>query len=202
MEFVLTKKSPSREAIAEELALGPRLKNFRLRSRLTLEEVSSHSGLEKGYISRLERGLKRPSISTILKLCDALDIKLSALMEEDGESSTIRVIRKKDRGTLAMLDDPESTAKSYQIVSPADDSRFMSLFVVKPSAQKVKRPSASHSGEEIVYVLKGSVELTVGDTVTALEEGDCVHFMAQTRHTMRAIGRLSCEVLVVTSPVH
>ena len=188
--------------MAEELALGPRLKNLRLRSGLTLDDISQRSGLEKGYLSRLERSLKRPSISTVLKLCEALGVKLSSLLEENPEDSLIRVIRKKDREDHVVQGNADDDVKNYQIVSPADDKRFLSLFLVKPSATKTTRASSSHSGEEIAYVLRGRLELTIGGTTITAEEGDCVHFMAQTEHTMRSIGRAACEVLVVTSPVH
>lgn len=202
LEPVLKKTTDSRAPIAEELALGPRLKNLRLRSGLTLEDVSQRSGLEKGYLSRLERSLKRPSISTVLKLCEALGVKLSSLLEENAQDSMIRVIRKKDREDHVVQGNADDDVKNYQIVSPADDKRFLSLFLVKPSTRKITRASSSHSGEEIAYVLRGCVELTIGDTTITAEEGDCVHFMAQTEHTMRSVGRAVCEVLVVTSPVH
>lgn len=198
----MKKPSASRAPIPEELALGPRLKNLRLRSHLTLEDVSQRSGLEKSYLSRLERSLKRPSISTVLKLCDALGVKLSSLLEESAQDSMIRVIRKKDRKDHVVQGDSDNAVKNYQIVSPADDKRFLSLFLVKPSSKKTTRTSSSHSGEEIAFVLKGCVELTIGGSTITAEEGDCVHFMAQTEHTMRSVGRTVCEVLVVTSPVH
>ncbi|KQP15851.1 helix-turn-helix domain-containing protein [Pseudorhodoferax sp. Leaf265] len=199
---MIEKPTDSRAPIAEELALGPRLKNLRLRSGLTLEQVAQRAGLEKGYLSRLERSLKRPSISTVLKLCEALGVKLSSLLEENPEDSLIRVIRKKDREDHVVQGNADGDVKSYQIVSPADDKRFLSLFLVKPSATKTTRASSSHSGEEIAYVLRGRLELTIGGTTITADEGDCVHFMAQTEHTMRSIGRAACEVLVVTSPVH
>jgi len=185
-----------------ELAIGQRMRSVRVRTGLTLEDVSERSGLGKAYLSRLERNLKSPSIAALTKICAALDIKLSSLVEEGADEKLLRVIRKKDRKHHLLQGDDESTVKSFSIVSPADQRRFLSLFVVKPTSKKVTRQGLSHSGEEVVVVLKGRVELVVGKDVIALDEGDCVHFLAQSEHSLRSLDRSTAEVLVITSPIH
>ena len=54
-----------------------------------------------------------------------------------------------------------------------------------------------HEGEEFVYVLQGSVEITVGEHINILEEGDSLHFNSGIRHRMRNISEIRSDMLVV-----
>jgi quercetin dioxygenase-like cupin family protein len=54
-----------------------------------------------------------------------------------------------------------------------------------------------HEGEEFVYVLTGHIEMTVGDHVNTLKEGESLHFNSAIRHQLKNIGRKKAELLVV-----
>ena len=41
---------------------------------MTQEQLSSRAGLSRPYISQLERNLKSPTVGTLLRICDALDV--------------------------------------------------------------------------------------------------------------------------------
>lgn len=57
-----------------EIAFGQILKQFRNRARLSQEKLASESGLDRTYISLLERGLRQPSLTSILHLSRALGV--------------------------------------------------------------------------------------------------------------------------------
>lgn len=59
---------------------GNIIKNMRNKQSLSQEELAKRTGLDRTYISLLERGKKNPSLFTILKICKALDILPSELM--------------------------------------------------------------------------------------------------------------------------
>ncbi|MFX9638747.1 helix-turn-helix transcriptional regulator, partial [Acinetobacter baumannii] len=63
-------------------ALAHQIKAARIARDLTLADVSAAIGLDKGYLSKVERGLKAPSIATLLKLAAALSIPVSQLFGE------------------------------------------------------------------------------------------------------------------------
>jgi len=73
-----------------ENAFGHTLRYFRKRVKLSQEKLSQESGLDRSYISLLERGLRQPSLTSILKLSKALKIssaniisKVEALLSEN-----------------------------------------------------------------------------------------------------------------------
>jgi transcriptional regulator with XRE-family HTH domain len=64
------------------LDFGKALKGLRKERNLSQEKLADLSGLDRSYISILERNLKLPSLYTILALATALDIKASEVMME------------------------------------------------------------------------------------------------------------------------
>ncbi|MBC2682700.1 helix-turn-helix transcriptional regulator [Bacillus toyonensis] len=49
---------------------------------MSQEKLSFNSGLDRTYISLLERGKRKPTINTVFALANALNIKPSQLIEE------------------------------------------------------------------------------------------------------------------------
>jgi transcriptional regulator with XRE-family HTH domain len=59
---------------------GERLRDVRLRRKLTQEAVGQRAGMSEAYISNMEHGLKVPSLTTILRLAVALQCKVMDLV--------------------------------------------------------------------------------------------------------------------------
>ena len=61
--------------------LGMRIKYLRKTHHLSQEELSFISGVNKNYISDLERGRRNPTLNVMEKLANALEISLSDLLK-------------------------------------------------------------------------------------------------------------------------
>ena len=62
---------------------GERIRYFRVLKRLSQEELALNAGINPTYIGHIERGLKCPTIDTLNKICIALNITLSQLLDFD-----------------------------------------------------------------------------------------------------------------------
>ena len=69
------------ESSGAAINIGSRLRGVRQRQRMTIDQVAELSGLTKGFLSRVERDLTSPSVSTLLKLCEVLGIEVGTLFE-------------------------------------------------------------------------------------------------------------------------
>jgi transcriptional regulator with XRE-family HTH domain len=58
------------------------LRKHRKMSKLSQEQLAHESGLDRTYISFLERGLRKPTIHTIFRLCGSLGINPSIFIRE------------------------------------------------------------------------------------------------------------------------
>lgn len=55
------------------------IKEIRLKNNMTQEELSQKSGISESYISELENNLKMPTILTLCKLAEALEVDITKL---------------------------------------------------------------------------------------------------------------------------
>jgi transcriptional regulator with XRE-family HTH domain len=61
--------------------LGKNLRAARKKLDLTQEQVSERSGVQAGEISRIERGLRDPQVSTVEKLAAAVEVPPGRLFD-------------------------------------------------------------------------------------------------------------------------
>lgn len=65
-----------------EKAFGKVLQRLRKAKRLSQEELSFRSQLDRTFISRLEGGLRQPTLSTIIRLAEALGVSAASMVAE------------------------------------------------------------------------------------------------------------------------
>lgn len=70
----------TRERQAEGEVFGRRLRELRLKRRLTQHELAEAAGLTDAYVSNMENGIAVPSLTTILRLAVALRCKVTELV--------------------------------------------------------------------------------------------------------------------------
>ena len=59
------------------LTFGDFIRNARLAKNLTQNEVATIAKVEQAYLSKVERGLREPSLSIALRICDALALDIN-----------------------------------------------------------------------------------------------------------------------------
>jgi transcriptional regulator with XRE-family HTH domain len=69
-----------KKRVAVEQLFGGVLRELRIRSGKTQEAVALDAGLDRTYISMLERGLRQPTLETLLVLSHALGISASEIV--------------------------------------------------------------------------------------------------------------------------
>lgn len=73
---------PRRQAIArtpEHAALGEAIRQTRVKAELSQEELADRAGTDIRQIGGVERGVRNPSYTTLLRLAAALETKVGAL---------------------------------------------------------------------------------------------------------------------------
>jgi transcriptional regulator with XRE-family HTH domain len=169
-----------------------KLKLLRVQAKLTLEELAQAASMTRGYLSKIERGLSRPSIGGALKLAKALRVPVEELFGEPNERDPVKITRAADAKKNADL------RGSPRVVAGTSPGHRMLAFLLRPGQVEAgQSPMSHHDGEEILYVLKGRVSLQLADRKEALGAGDCAHFSSTVPHKITAIGDNTAEVLIV-----
>lgn len=169
--------------------LGKQLMKLRKEQKFSLKYLANHTGLATKYISQIEKGEIIPPVSAILRLSRALGIGSNILLKEEKSHEgkpSIRYNRKQTKGysyKILTLEDRDEKLKAFKVfVDPRSDFSEMSY---------------QHLGEELIYVLKGKVEVKVGHNKNTLGPGECLHFNSSIVHKLKSTSDEKAELIVV-----
>ena len=173
--------------------IAGRIRQHRMRLGRTLDALASRANLSKSYISRLEDGDRQPSIAALLSISRALGISLGILLSDDASSRTFKVVRGDESPTVP------GNGLVYQVHSGDFAGAVMQPLRITISANRTGEDLYRHDGEEWLYVLSGSLVVTIGDEKHTLEPGDSLHFDATVGHRLTADGGKDVEAILVAS---
>ncbi|MDP9927903.1 helix-turn-helix domain-containing protein [Variovorax paradoxus] len=181
--------------------LGERLRDARRSKAITLEVLSAKTDLSAGFLSRLERGETSASISNLIVISESLGIALRDFFEDAQERPRPDYVltRAKDRSCEAPL---SAGGYTYGLTSGDLEGEQVSAFeLVYPAGETMHPEVLTHRGEEVLYLLEGTMEFRIGSDTMVLEPGDCVHFACDQPHTGENIGHGEARLLMIVSPV-
>lgn len=169
--------------------IGKRLLKLRREKKLTLKHIANETGLATNYISQVEKGEVIPPVSVLLQLSRALEIDSSLLLREEKK----RVAKKSADDFQKRTDD-----YTYEVLTPAARHKHLKAFKIFIDPKSAhKGVSYQHLGEEFHYVLKGKIEVMVGENKNVLRPGDSLHFNSSIVHKLKNIGNEKAELIVV-----
>ena len=173
------------------LLVGKRLRSLRNARKLTLRDLSQHSGVSVNTISLIERSENSPTISTLHKLATALGVMIADFVEEKLDKKVIflkREQRNRICGVAALLESL-GTGLVNQTMEPL-------LVTLEPKADSGSDPLV-HLGHELVFCLQGKVVYEVDGVEYLLEPEDSLLFEAHLPHSWRNPYTAPAKVLLV-----
>ncbi len=180
-------------------AVGKRVRYLRRVKRMTLNDLAHAAGCSVSLLSRVENDVVTPSLSTLHRLCHALDTSVSALLTEPDNLDAV-VYGPSSRPTHARIEAVEGDGSSAESLVPFADTRLLEgLLINLPAGRKFCGPF-EHHGEEVGYVLEGQLELVVNRRTYVVKTGDSFFFRSDQPHLYRAKGKRRCRVIWINTP--
>ncbi|NIO05350.1 MAG: cupin domain-containing protein [Proteobacteria bacterium] len=179
--------------------IGRKIRDLRKGKALTLQNLSTATGLSKPLLSQIENEIVVPPISTLLKISRALDKDIAFFFQEPNDDRKIVVVRTFERESL----DTRKLGRtdggySYESLAYKKSRKNMEPFLVEFETKDEKEMSFySHEGEEFLFVLEGDLEFRTRDEVHGLKEGDSLYFESDVPHSYRALGKKNAKAIVV-----
>lgn len=161
---------------------------------LTLDELARRASVAAGLLSELERGIGNPSLNTLVSIANALEVPLGTFFEGPNTDGDI-VVRAATRRHL-VLSDQQVT---YQLLVPNLQSNLSMVYVELPPGFTNEAAPFQHPGEEAELVLKGRVEVHLGDRLFLLKEGDSTRFVSSAPHWYRTF-ETGCAIVSAMTP--
>ncbi|QQS55676.1 MAG: cupin domain-containing protein [Candidatus Competibacteraceae bacterium] len=175
--------------------LGTRLRAVREQYGLSQRELARRAGVTNGTISLIEQNKNSPSVASLKKVLDGIPLSLSEFFSLEPPSQDPIFFKAHELLELA------KGAISFRQVGRNLRHRKLQILHERyaPGADTGKL-MLQHDGEEGGIVLRGRIEIMVGDQRRVLEAEDAYYFDSRQPHRFRNVGDQECELISVCTP--
>lgn len=181
-------------AIPSAMSLGRAIRAARNERGMSLTQLALAAAVDKGYLSRVERGLKVPSVAVVLRISSALDLSAAQLFGAAESEETVFITRSGARDELTV----EDQEYHVEVLTRAVTAAGLEVFLMFPPFEFPEDHKVEHRGEELLYVVRGPVEVRFPDRVVELAAGDSAQFPGNLPHQVRRLTDDGCILVVVS----
>ncbi|NQT58617.1 MAG: helix-turn-helix transcriptional regulator [Bacteroidetes bacterium] len=174
-----------------------KIKEKRKKLGMTLQTLSSVTGLSKGYLSKIESSDFAPRIQTLNKIARALGTDIGYFLEEykseEKQSHNIDLVKRDQHPQKT----GEHTSSGYSYISLLHNytGKYMAPYILKIEQGCTEK--FTHDSEEFIFLMKGSLIFSYDGREYELNEGDSVYFDSRLKHSLKNDQMKEAEILNV-----
>ncbi|EPD62312.1 MULTISPECIES: helix-turn-helix domain-containing protein [Streptomyces] len=172
------------EVLAE---VGPRLRRIRKERGATLAGLSAATGISVSTLSRLESGLRKPSLELLLPIARAHQVPLDELVGAPAA------------GDPRVRSEPIVRYGRTHWPLTRQPGGLQAFKVLEPQRRLDPEPRV-HEGYEWLYVLSGRLRLVLGEHDVVLTAGEAAEFDTRVPHWFGSTGEGPVEFLSLFGP--
>ncbi|MFE3165097.1 helix-turn-helix domain-containing protein [Streptomyces sp. NPDC059224] len=167
--------------------VGPRLRRLRKEREVTLAALSETTGISVSTLSRLEAGLRKPSLELLLPIAQAHQVPLDELVGAPpvGDPRVRAKPMERHGRTFWPLTRQPGGLQAFKVVEPK---------------RKDEPEPRTHEGYEWLYVLSGKLRLVLGEHDVVLAPGEAAEFDTRVPHWFGSTGEGPVEFLSLFGP--
>ncbi|WP_139490933.1 helix-turn-helix domain-containing protein [Brevibacillus dissolubilis] len=170
--------------------IGSTIRAIRKRKNITIAQLCEGTGLSKGFMSHVENNKTSPSIATLDSIAKFLNVPLAYLLLE--KEDRMNIVRRDERAHSFF------GKNKIRVEHLGQEGSLKLLLLELPPGSPTEPEPHSHSGEEIHYVLKGTVRAEQGEDSAVLHEGDTFSWKSCVPHFVTNIGEEPALLLIAS----
>lgn len=182
---------------AASINIGEKIRKLRKENDISIQKLAKRAGLSPAGIYKIETNDMTPTITTLLKIANALDKRISYFLSDGDVIPDVEFIKKGER-KKAYISQSGTTIEN--IAARLEDCMIEAAQLVVDVGGHSGEEPMSHKGEELVFCLQGTMEFTIRDEVYLLHPGDSLHFKSSLPHSWKNIGQGKGIILSVLTP--
>lgn len=178
--------------------IGARLKTWRERKEMTVEQLAEKTGLDPQFILSVEDGSASPALGPLVKLARALGTRLGTFTDDELSDDPC-IVRAADRKpeTAVQASGEKTAGMTYHHLGRGKADRHMEPFFLRLDPEGEAPALSSHEGEEFIVVVSGEVALRYGQEKHVLGPGDSMYYNSIVPHHVGAQGEAPAEIYAV-----
>jgi transcriptional regulator with XRE-family HTH domain len=179
----------------KDIDVGARLRALRLIHGLSQRELAKRAGVSNAIISLIEQNRTSPSVGSLKKVLDGLPMSLADFFAMELTPRPQIFFAAEELTEIA------GSGISYRQVGRDLANRGLQILHERyqPGAD-TGETMLRHAAEEGAVVIRGHVEVTVGDERRVLGPGDAYYFDSRLPHRFRNVGDEVCEIVSACTP--
>ncbi|CAH0529820.1 cupin domain-containing protein [Vibrio hippocampi] len=175
--------------------VGEQLKSIRTMKGISQRELAKRSGVTNAMISQIENNQVNPSVGSLKKILDAMSISMGDFFTVDIKAED-KIFFNRDE----LVDIGDSQISMLLVGSKTKHRQLALLRETYPPGADTGTDFMQHEGEESGIVLRGEIEITVGNQKQVLKAGDSYYFSTHLPHRFRNVGKIECELISAATP--
>ncbi len=178
--------------------LGQRIQFLRKQRKITLVEMAKKTSIDQATLSRMENEKMVGTLDSHMRIAQALGLRLPDLYEEAAQ----KMDESRDNEMRQKLEtfSHSSGAVSELLTTGILQKKMMPVLMrLKPKSFSATEDYPPLT-ERFIYVLKGSVELTINREQRKLDAGDSLYFTASVPHSFKNTAKTDSELVSVITP--
>lgn len=181
--------------------VGARLKQIRELNGLSQRALAQRAGVTNGTISLIEQNRTSPSVSSLRKVLQGIPMSLAEFFASD-ELPPPEQIFFRGHELIELAGELKGTVGqvSFRQVGDLRGRNLQVLHETYAPGADTGRTMLQHESEEGGVVIRGRIELTVGDRKELLGPGDAYLFDSRIPHRFRNIGEEECQIISACTP--
>jgi transcriptional regulator with XRE-family HTH domain len=156
--------------------LGARIKSMRTQASLSQTDLAKQVGVTPSSISQIESGLIYPSLPALFRMAEVFGVDMGTLFQSAHDNTSPVVFKKNDMQVAALPELADSGIKCWRVPHIETESRTAPRLIEIPPRTKLTRHFFQIKGDELGYLISGTLRLTYRDMEYQLSEGDCIYF--------------------------
>lgn len=176
-------------------SLGNKLRAFRQERHLTLQQIADGASCSAAYLSQIEHDKTSPSIATLKRIAQALDLRIVDFFMDQEEEAEV-VLRPEQWVEVSL---PRWKADIRQMIRHVKHRQMQPFYTVIQPGGGTKE-DYNHQGEEFGLVLEGVLTLTVGSETYQVEAGSSFYYSSTLPHAWSNQIERPCRVVWVVTP--
>lgn len=179
--------------------VGSKMKAMREAKNISVEEMAERAALSIDQILRIEEGVELPSLAPLIAIARVFGVRLGTFLDDHDEIGPV-VCKKGEKDESISFSNNACDARKhmdYYALAKSKSNRHMEPFIIEVSSNGGAYTQSSHEGEEFIYVIEGSIEISYGKKSYHLEAGDCIYYDSIVAHHVHATSGNTAKILAV-----